>query len=103
MEQVREIKKELWRAIKTPESTLFSYYADLFKRNQNKWMKRSPLKVEDLEMEFQASDEGELKTYILSGSVSPKEMLISCKDDGKFYIVHSDEVDYLILGGKRKR
>lgn len=103
MEQQREIKKTFWRAIKTPESTLISYYTDLFTRNQNKWMKRSPLKVEDLGMEFEASEEGELKTYILAGAVSPKEMLIQSKVENKFYIVHSDEVDYLILGGKRKR
>jgi len=103
MEQAREIKNGLWRGIKTPESSLLSYYQNLFTRNQSKWMKRSPLKPEDLNRIFEAIDEGEVKEFVLFGSVSPKEMMIKRSDDEKYYIVHSDEVDYLILGGKRKR
>ena len=99
----REIKQSLWRGIKTPETSLLGYYQDLFVRNQNKWMKRSPLKVEDLNRVFLAAEDGIEREFILFGSVSPKEMMVKRSEDDKYYIVHSDEVDYLILGGKRKR
>ena len=82
-----------WRKIKAPSESMRDYYAMMFKRNQMKFMKRSPLKPDQIGSEF--SFEG--FTYRLIGTATPVEMVVENLEDGSCYMVHCDLVTKLIL------
>ena len=84
-----------WKKINPPSESMRDYYATMFKRNQMKFMKRSPLKPDQIGSEF--SFEG--FTYRLIGTATPVEMVVENLEDGSCYMVHCDFVTRLILEG----
>lgn len=81
------------KKIKEPTDSLQKHYGDLFKRNQNKWMRRSKLEEKHLGSKFIL--EGE--EYQLMGSVDSTQVLIKKIEDKTFYMVHIDIVTKIIL------
>lgn len=82
-----------WRRINPPAQSMRNYYADMFKRNQMKFMRRSILKPEQIGAEFVY----EGATYKLIGTGTPTEMIIENLEDGTCYMVNCDIVTRLIL------
>lgn len=81
------------KKIKTPTDSLREYYEGLFKRNQMKFMKRSPLAPSHLGSEFTL----EGIQFKLIGTMSPVEMIIENLEDKSCYLIHCDYVSKLIL------
>jgi len=81
------------RKIKEPTDSMRKYYADLFVRNQSKWMRRSKLEASHLETNF--SFEGENSTLI--GSLSSEEVLLHITEANEYIVVHIDDVSREIL------
>jgi hypothetical protein len=81
------------KKIKTPSDSLQKHYQDLFKRNQNKWMRRSKLENHHLGSKFILEEE----EYELIGSVDSTQVLIRKTLDETFYMEHIDIVTKLIL------
>jgi len=82
------------KPINTPSDSMKEYYGNLFKRNQMKFMRRSPLTPSNLGSEFIL----EGQTYSLLGTISPEGMIIQNTHDGSCYIAHCDLVTKLVLG-----
>jgi hypothetical protein len=80
------------RKFKKPSDGMLKYYADLFLRNQNKWIRKSMIKPEQLGSKF-VHDGVE---YELVGSVSPKEFLIRDASDDFFLVLTSIVDPYLL-------
>ena len=80
------------RKFKKPSNDMLKYYADLFLRNQNKWIRKSLIKPEQLGSKFNHNG----IEYELVGSVSPKEFLIRNSQD-EFFIVLTNIVDPYLL------
>lgn len=83
-----------WRKIKEPSESMKDHYAMMFRRNQMKFMKRSPLKPDHIGSEFKFEE----SLYRLIGTATPVEMVIENMVEGSFYMVHCDLVTRLILG-----
>jgi hypothetical protein len=81
------------KKINTPSSSLREYYESLFKRNQMKFMKRSPLTPSHLGSEFSLDG----VQFKLIGTISPMEMVIENLEDGSCYLIHCDYASRLIL------
>jgi hypothetical protein len=81
------------KKIKTPSDSMKEYYENLFKRNQMKFMKRSPLTPSHLGSEFSLDG----FQFRLIGTMSPVEMIIENLEDGSCYLIHCDYVSRLIL------
>jgi len=86
-------KGSSWRKIKTPSDSLLEHYAQLFNRNQSKFMRRSMLVPSHLGSEFVY----EGITFKLVGSCTAYEMLIQNLEDQSYHMVHSDLITPLIL------
>ncbi len=82
-----------WKKINPQSEQMQNYYADMFRRNQRKFMRRSLLEPEHVDSEFVI----EGHAYQLIGAGNPTEMVIKNLKDGTFYMVHSDIVTAAIL------
>ena len=82
-----------WKKITPQSEQMQNYYADMFRRNQRKFMRRSLLEPEHVNSEFVI----EGQHYQLIGSGNPTEMVVKNLEDGTFYMVHSDIVTAAIL------
>jgi hypothetical protein len=82
-----------WRRINPPAQSMRNYYADMFKRNQMKFMRRSLLEPSHVGSEFTIDGQN----YQLIGAGNPTEMVVKNLEDGTFYMVHSDIVTAAIL------
>lgn len=81
------------KKIKEPTDSLKEYYKNLFKRNQNKWMRRSKLEESHIGSLFIL--EGE--QYELLGAIDTSQVLVKSSDNS-FYMAHIDDVTKSILG-----
>lgn len=86
----------IFREIKKPTDSLLTYYRDQFIRNQNKWIRRSKITSDQLDLQFKM----EGKKYFLRGSFSPTEFLIEEAETEKFFRTDTDRVDAIILKQK---
>jgi hypothetical protein len=84
-----------FRNINEPSDTLKEHYARLYKRNQQKFIRRSKLEPEHLGLEFGYDD----KTLKLIGSLDSILMVVLDVNENKYYRVHSDVVTDGILKG----
>ncbi len=69
------------------------YYENLFKRNQMKFMKRSPMDPSHLGSEFLLDG----IHFKLIGTMTPVEMVIQNLEDDSCYLIHCDYVSRIIL------
>lgn len=92
METPQEKKSELIK-VKAPTKELLTYYANLYHRNQSKWIKRSSLEPEHLGSEF----EFENKKLKLEGTVDPILMLV-CDSEGNYYRMHCNTISEIVTG-----
>jgi hypothetical protein len=83
---------EIGRKFKAPTKEMLKYYQDLYLRNQNKWVRKSMLKPEDMGKKFTHED----LEFELVGAVSPKEFLIK-DENGEHYVVLTQFVDSYLL------
>jgi hypothetical protein len=81
------------KPMNTPSDSMKEYYGNLFKRNQMKFMRRSPLEPSHLGSEFTIDG----IQYYLVGTISPAEMIIENLEDGSCYIIHCDYATRLVL------
>jgi hypothetical protein len=81
------------KKIKSPEDSLRKYYENLFKRNQNKWMRRSKLEEHHLGSKFILGED----EFELIGAVDSTQVLIKKTSDETYYMNHIDEVTKIIL------
>jgi hypothetical protein len=94
MENTENKKSELI-AFKAPSKEMLKYYADLYERNQTKWIRRSSLEVEHLGSEFQF----EGKDLKLMGTIDPVLMLVKDSDD-KYYRMNCNTISEIVIGKK---
>jgi hypothetical protein len=92
MEHSKDPKSEL-TPFKEPTPEMQKYYANLYERNQSKWIRRSQLGVEHLGSTFE-HDGG---IFTLVGTIDPVLMLVR-EESGKYYKIHCDIVTKKILG-----
>jgi len=85
-------KMEIGRKFKTPTKEMLKYYQDLYQRNQNKWVRKSMLKPEDMGRRF--VHEG--MEFELVGAVSPKEFLIKDQNNEHYLVLTQFVDDYLL-------
>jgi hypothetical protein len=94
MENTENKKSELI-AFKAPSKEMLKYYADLYERNQTKWIRRSSLEAEHLGSEFQF----EGKDLKLMGTIDPVLMLVKDSDD-KYYRMNCNTISEIVTGKK---
>lgn len=82
-----------YRAVKEPTEGVKEHYANYFKRNQTKFMRRSKLEESHLGSEFEFDG----KTFKLLGSVDPVLMFVVDINENKYYFLHCDVVTEQIL------
>lgn len=82
-----------WKKITPQSEQMQKYYADMFTRNQTKFMRRSLLEPSHVNSVFIIDNQ----SYQLIGAGNPTEMVIKNLEDGSFYMVHSDIVTAAIL------
>jgi len=87
------MENKTWKKITTQSEEMQKYYANMFRRNQTKFMRRSLLEPSHVNSEF--SVDGQL--YQLIGAGNPTEMVVKNLEDGTFHMVHSDIVTSAIL------
>jgi len=86
-------KKGDIREVKKPSDSMLSYYSNLFKRNQSKWMRRSKMESSHLGTSFIM----EGNEYTLIGTVDSKNNMLIKSSDDRYFFVHSDILDSIIL------
>lgn len=86
-------KKGEIREVNKPSESMLKYYSDLFKRNQRKWMRRSKIESEHLGTSFVF----EGTEYVLLGTVDTKNTMLIRSSDDRYFFVHSDVIDQIIL------
>jgi hypothetical protein len=82
-----------FKSFNEPSDSLKKFYSDLYKRNQDKFIRRSKLEISHLGEEFDYDD----KTLKLVGSVDSLFMVVVDINDNKYYRIHSDIVTEGIL------
>ena len=92
MENTKDKKSELG-AFKAPSKEMLKYYADLYERNQTKWIRRSSLESEHLGSEF----EFEGKNLKLMGTIDSVLMLVKDSDD-KYYRMNCNTISEIVTG-----
>ena len=78
---------------KAPSKEMGIYYANLYERNQSKWMRRSSLEPEHIGSVFEYED----KKLTLVGTVDPILMLVKDESD-KYYKMNCNLVSELVTG-----
>ena len=86
-------KSQNYRPVKEPSQGIKEYYENYFRRNQNKFMRRSKLEESHLGSEFDFDG----KRFKLLGAVDPTTMFILDLNESKYYFLHSDIVTAQIL------
>ena len=87
------MENKTWKKITTQSEEMQKYYANMFTRNQTKFMRRSLLEPSHVGSEFIIDGQN----YQLIGAGNPTEMVVKKLDDGTFHMVHSDIVTSAIL------
>lgn len=87
------MEPKTWKKITTQSDQMQKYYADMFRRNQTKFMRRSLLEPSHVNSEFTIDG----NPFQLIGAGSPTEMVAKNLTDGTFYMIHSDIVTAAIL------
>jgi hypothetical protein len=87
------MENKTWKKITPQSGEMQKYYANMFRRNQTKFMRRSLLEPSHVDSEFVI----EGQNYQLIGAGNPTEMVVKNLEDGTFYMVHSDIVTAAIL------
>ena len=87
------MENKTWKKITTQSEEMQKYYANMFTRNQTKFMRRSLLEPSHVGSEFIIDGQN----YQLIGAGNPTEMVVKNLDDGTFHMVHSDIVTSAIL------
>jgi hypothetical protein len=87
------MENKTWKKITTQSEEMQKYYANMFRRNQTKFMRRSLLEPSHVGSEFTIDGQN----YQLIGAGNPTEMVVKNLEDGTFYMVHSDIVTAAIL------
>jgi len=82
-----------FKSINEPSDSLKTHYSNLYKRNQDKFIRRSKLEISHLGEEF----EYEGKTLKLIGSIDSNLMIVVDVNENKYYRIHSDIVTDGIL------
>jgi hypothetical protein len=90
-----DLKVSHFKEIKKPTDSMLSFYENMFKRNQSKFIRRSKLDVSHLGCEFNYADK-KMKMKIL-GAMDANLMVAENVEDGKCYIIHGDSVTNSIL------
>lgn len=93
IEEKEFYERHNYRAIKEPTPGIKEHYAEYYRRNQSKFMRRSKLEIQHLGEEF--SFDG--KKFKLLGAVDPKLMFVVDLDENRYYFLHSDIVTDRIL------
>jgi hypothetical protein len=78
--------------IKEPFKETLEYYKSLYKRNQEKFIRKSRLEVEHLGSEFEYDE----KKLTLMGTIDSNLMLVK-DENGKYYRLDSSPITKLIL------
>ena len=87
------MENKTWKKITPQSEEMQKYYANMFRRNQTKFMRRSLLEPSHVDSEFTIDGQN----YQLIGAGNPTEMVVKNLEDGTFYMVHSDIVTAAIL------
>jgi hypothetical protein len=87
------MENKTWKKITTQSEEMQKYYANMFTRNQTKFMRRSLLEPSHVGSEFIIDGQN----YQLIGAGNPTEMVVKNLEDGTFHMVHSDIVTSAIL------
>lgn len=87
------MENKTWKKITTQSEEMQKYYANMFTRNQTKFMRRSLLEPSHVGSEFTIDGQH----YQLVGAGNPTEMVVKNMGDGTFHMVHSDIVTSAIL------
>jgi hypothetical protein len=87
------MENKTWKKITTQSEEMQKYYANMFRRNQTKFMRRSLLEPSHVDSEFTIDGQ----QYQLIGAGNPTEMVVKNLEDGTFHMVHSDIVTSAIL------
>ena len=87
------MENKTWKKITTQSEEMQKYYANMFRRNQTKFMRRSLLEPSHVDSEFTIDGQ----PYQLIGAGNPTEMVVKNLEDGTFHMVHSDIVTSAIL------
>ena len=95
MEQQNTENKKSLEKFKAPNKEMLKYYADLYERNQSKWIRRSSLEPEHIGSIF----EFEGKKMTLVGSLDSVIMLV--KDQNENYYRMNCNLISEIVTGKR--
>jgi hypothetical protein len=93
MEEKDPKKSQSYRPVKEPSKEVKEYYENYFRRNQNKFMRRSKLEESHLGSEFDYDD----KRFKLLGAVDPNLMFVLDINENRYYFLHSDIVTDKIL------
>lgn len=86
-------KSKNYRKVKEPSKEMKAFYADYYKRNQTKFMRRSKLEESHLGSEFDFDG----KRLKLLGAVDPILMFVVDVNENAYYFLHSDVVTEKIL------
>lgn len=86
-------KSQNYRAVKEPSQGVKEHYESYYRRNQNKFMRRSKLEESHLGSEFEFDN----KKFKLLGAVDPTTMFLLELNENKYYFLHSDIVTEKIL------
>lgn len=87
------MEPKTWKKITTQSDQMQKYYADMFRRNQTKFMRRSLLEPSHVNSEFIIDG----NPFQLIGAGNPTEMVVKNLNDGTFFMIHSDIVTAAIL------
>lgn len=87
------MEPKTWKKITAQSDQMQKYYADMFRRNQTKFMRRSLLEPSHVNSEFTIDG----NPFQLIGAGNPTEMVVKNLNDGTFYMIHSDIVTAAIL------
>lgn len=87
------MEPKTWKKITTQSDQMQKYYADMFRRNQTKFMRRSLLEPSHVNSEFTIDG----NPFQLIGAGNPTEMVVKNLNDGTFFMIHSDIVTAAIL------
>jgi biotin-(acetyl-CoA carboxylase) ligase len=85
-----------FKKINTPAETILKHYENLYKRNQNKFIRRSKLEPEHLGSEFKYKK----KNLKIVGSIDERQLIVVDTADETYYMIHIDIPTDKILKSK---
>lgn len=75
-----------FKKVNTPAESILKHYENLYKRNQNKFIRRSKLEPEHLGTEFKYRK----KNLRIAGSIDERQLLVVDTSDETYYMIHID-------------